>query len=64
MTRPTLKDKTYGQMFWEEWDEDESYWFAPMENAAGERFSLLIRADSPVDFLTVGGTYSTYKRFV
>ena len=64
MTRPTLKDKIYGQMFWEEWDEDESYWYAPMEGEAGEQFSLLIRAASPVDFLTVGGTHSTYQRLL
>ena len=64
MHRPTLKDKVYGEMFWEEWDEDEAYWYAPIKDATGNQFSLLIRADSPSDFMTVGGTYSTYKRLL
>ena len=64
MTRTTLKDKIYGQMFWEEWDEGEAYWYAPMEGDGGERFELLIRADSALDFLTVAATHSTYKRLL
>ena len=64
MTRTTLKDKVYGQMFWEEWDEDEAYWYAPMKSDDGERFELLIRAASPMDFLTVAVTHSTYKRLL
>lgn len=51
-------------MFWEEWDEDESYWYAPMENEPGNSFSLLIRADSPTDFLAVGFTHSAYRRII
>ena len=62
--RTKLKDRFYGEMFWEEWDEDEAYWFAPMKDVSGEQFSLLIRADSPTDFMTVGGTHSTYKRLL
>ena len=64
MHRPKLKDKIYGEMFWEEWDEDEAYWYAPMENGTGESFSLLIRADAPTDFLAVGFTHSTYGRII
>ena len=64
MNRPKLKDKFYGEMFWEEWDEDESYWYAPMANDAGDKFSLLIRADSPMNFLVVGNTHSTYKKLL
>lgn len=64
MHRPKLKDKVYGEMFWEEWDEDEAYWFAPVENEGRDRFSLLIRADSPANFLAVGFTYSTYRRII
>ncbi|MBA3693597.1 MAG: hypothetical protein H0W77_09200 [Acidobacteria bacterium] len=64
MTRTTLKDKIYGQMFWEEWDEGEAYWYAPMEGDGGERFELLIRADSALDFLMVAATHSTYKRLL
>lgn len=64
MNRPKLKDKIYGEMFWEEWDADENYWYAPMKTDAGDGFSLLIRADSPTDFMTVGGTYATYKRLL
>ncbi len=57
MTRTTLKDKIYGQMFWEEWDEGEAYWYAPMEGDGGERSELLIRADSALDFLMVAATH-------
>ncbi len=64
MHRPRLKDKIYGEMFWEEWDEDESYWYAPVENGQDGRFSLLIRADSLTDFLAVGFTHSTYRRII
>ncbi len=64
MQRPKLKDKIYGEMFWEEWDDDEAYWFAPMKNGSGRDFSLLIRADSPTDFMTVGMTYSTYRKIL
>ena len=62
--RTKLRDRLYGEMFWEEWDEYESYWYAPMKDASGIQFSLLIRADSPTDFMTVGGTHSTYKRLL
>jgi hypothetical protein len=64
MHRPKLKDKVYGEMFWEEWDEDEAYWYAPIENEGDDSFSLLIRADSPTDFLAVGLTHSTYRRII
>ncbi len=64
MHQPKLKDKIYGEMFWEEWNEDESYWFAPIENEGRDRFSLLIRADSPTDFLAVSFTHSTYRRIM
>lgn len=64
MQRPKLKDKLYGEMFWEEWDEDEAYWYAPMKNENCNEFSLFIRAYSPADFMTVGGTHSTYRRLL
>ena len=64
MHRPKLKDKVYGEMFWEEWDEDESYWFAPVKDEKGGEFSLLIRAASPADFMAVGFTHSTYRRII
>ncbi|MEO8071701.1 MAG: hypothetical protein ABI686_00490 [Acidobacteriota bacterium] len=51
-------------MFWEEWDADEAYWYAPMKIGSGRDFSLLIRADSLTDFMTVGGTHSTYQRLL
>ena len=62
--RPKLKDKIYGEMFWEEWDEDEAYWYAPMKIGSERTFSLLIRADSPLDFLTVRHTHSTYQKLL
>ena len=64
MQRPKLKDKLYGEMAWEDWDEDEAYWYAPMKNEPGEEFSLFIRAYSPTDFMTVGGTHSIYRRLL
>lgn len=62
-TRPKLTDKIYGQMFWEDWDEDEAYWYAPVE-IEGERVSLLIEADSPMDFFAAARTHSTYQRIL
>lgn len=62
--RPKLKDKVYGEMFWEDWDEDEAYWYAPMQDATGNTYSLLIRADSPLDFFAVGGTHSAYRKII
>ena len=64
MQRPKLKDSLYGEMVWEDWDEDEAYWYAPMKNENGDEFSLFIRAYSPADFMTVGGTHSTYRRLL
>ena len=64
MQRPKLKDKVYGEMVWEDWDEDEAYWYAPMKNEQGDEFSLFIRAFSPTDFMTVGGTHSAYRRLL
>jgi hypothetical protein len=60
--QPKLKDKLYGEIFWDDWDEEESFWYAPMKTDSGERFDLLIRADSPTDFMTVGRTHSTYRK--
>ena len=64
MQRPRLKDSLYGEMFWEDWDEDEAYWYAPMKNESGDLFSLLIRADSQADFLAVAGTRQTYQKLL
>lgn len=61
--QPKLKDKIYGEMFWEDWDEDEAFWYAPMTDAkTGERYDLLIGAVSPVDFLAVSATHSTFGK--
>jgi hypothetical protein len=62
--RPKLKDKLYGEMFWEEWDEGEAYWYTPIKDESGERFELLIRADSQADFLSVAATHSAYKKLL
>ncbi len=62
--QPKLKDKLYGEMFWEEVDEFHRFWFARMTDAAGERFELLIHADSPVDFLAVGMTHKTFRELL
>lgn len=62
--RPKLRDKVYGEMFWEDWDEDEAYWYAPMKDETGNTFSLLIRADSPLDFMAPRNTHSTYQNLL
>lgn len=62
--RTKLKDSLYGEMFWEEWDDSEAYWYAPVKTDSGDDFSLLIRADSPSDFMAVRATHSTYKRLL
>lgn len=64
MQRPKLKDKVYGEMFWEDWEEDDMFWYAPMKTDAGERFDLSICADSQANFLAVVGTHSTYRRIM
>jgi len=53
MRRPKLKDSLYGEMYWEDWDEFENYWFAKIDNIPNERFELLINAASQADFLAV-----------
>lgn len=62
--QPKLKDKVYGEMFWDDLDEDEAFWYAPMKTGAGEQFDLLIRAYSQADFLAVAGTHSTYRKLL
>jgi hypothetical protein len=62
--QPKLKDSLYGEMFWEDFDEYQSFWYAPMKTEKGERFDLLIRADSQADFLAVRGTHATYRRIM
>ncbi|CAN5265389.1 hypothetical protein BH20ACI1_BH20ACI1_11360 [soil metagenome] len=64
MNRTKLKDKIYGEMFWEEWDEFQSFWYAPMTIEADGKFDLLIHADSPLDFLAVGGTHKTFYKLL
>ena len=64
MQRPKLKDKLYGEMVWEDWDEGEAYWYSLMKTEHGDEFSLFIRAFSLTDFMTVGGTHSTYRRLL
>jgi hypothetical protein len=64
MIRTKLKDKIYGEMFWEEWDEDESYWYAPMTDETGNTFSLFIRADSQIDFMVARNTHSIYRKLL
>lgn len=53
MHRPKLKDSLYGEMYWEDWDVLENYWFAKIDNIPNERFELLINAASQADFLAV-----------
>ena len=64
MRRPKLKDSLYGEMYWEDWDEFENYWFAKIDNIPNESFELLINAASQADFLAVRGTHPTYKNLI
>ncbi len=64
MQRPKLKDSLYGEMFWDDWDEEQSYWYAPIAMDSGEKFDLLICADSQADFLAVAGTRQTYQKLL
>ncbi len=64
MQRPKLKDSLYGEMFWDDWDEEQSYWYAPIATDSGEKFDLLICADSQADFLAVAGTRKTYHKLL
>jgi len=61
--QPKLKDKIYGQMYWDDIGDD-TFWFARMIDESGSDFDVLIYAESPVDFLVVSRTHSTYKRLI
>jgi hypothetical protein len=63
--QPKLKDSLYGQMFWEDFDEyTEPHWFAKIKNVPNEEFDVIIETDSPLDFMAVRNTHSTYKKLV
>ena len=63
--QPKLKDSLYGEMFWQNFDEDmETTWFARIENVPNERFEVLIEAESPLDFMAVRNTHSMYKKLL
>jgi len=63
--QPKLKDSLYGQMFWEDFDEiSEPHWFAKIENVPNEEFDVCIETDSPLDFMAVRNSHSTYKKLV
>ena len=63
--QPKLKDRLYGEMFWQDFDEDvETNWFARIENVPNEQFEVSIEVDSPLDFMAVPNTYSTYKKLL
>ncbi len=63
--QPKLKDSFYGEMFWQDFDEDsETHWFARIGNVPNEQFEVSIAAESPLDFMAVRNTYSTYKKLL
>ncbi len=63
--QPKLKDSLYGEMFWQDFNEDlETNWFARIENVPNEKFEVLIEAESPLDFMAVRNTHSTYKKLI
>ncbi len=63
--QPKLKDNLYGEMFWQDWDEDlEKVWFARIDNVPNEEFEVLIETESPLDFIAVRNTHSTYKKLI
>jgi hypothetical protein len=59
---PKLKDKIYGELSWEDWDENEAYWYASMEDKSGNSYSLLISADSQLDFWAVRSSHPTFLK--
>lgn len=61
--QPKLKDKIYGQMYWDDIGDD-AFWFAKIIDESESDFDVLIYAESPVDFLAVSRTHSTYKRLI
>ena len=52
-------------MFWQDFDEDvETTWFARIENVPNEKFEILIKTESTLDFMAVRNTHSTYKKLI
>ena len=63
--QPKLTDSLYGQMFWEDWDDEtEPHWFARIDFIPNEAFEVLIETDSPLDFMAVRHTHPTFKKLM
>lgn len=63
--QPKLKDSLYGEMLWEDYDDGSEYfWFSNIADVSGEKFQIYIVAVSPLDFLAVRSTHSTYKKLI
>lgn len=63
--QPKLNDGLYGEMRWEDYDEDGEYmWFADINDEVNGRFQVYIIADSPSEFMAVRNTHSTYKKLL
>lgn len=63
--QPKIKDSLYGEMLWEDDDEDGEYmWFADIEDEINGRFQVYIIAESPTEFMAVRNTHSTYKKLL
>lgn len=58
---PKLKDKIYGEMNWEQWEDDYGFWFSRIKDEEYESFDLLIRAASPMSFLAAGNTHQIFE---
>src|SRR5690349_7193505 len=64
--RPRLKDKIYGELVWNDWDDEDDnfYWYGRIKDETGEEIEIVIYAESSIDFLAVGRTHSIYKRLI
>lgn len=61
---PKLKDKVYGEMIWEQWEDDLGVWYSRMKDDEYEMYEIYIHAKSPMDFLAVGRTHKTYQNLM
>ncbi len=63
--QPKLNDSLYGQMYWEDVDDElEPHWFARIDSVPNEKFEVLIETDSPLDFMAIRNTHSTFKKLM
>lgn len=58
MPQPTLQDRVFGKLTW----EDEDGWWVNFEFSPGNFVDVYIITEDPMDFLVVRQTYKTFEK--